>query len=112
MKPGDAQVTMDPSIYRIISSVPQYVRLMSNDRARGEANAIVQAFYARQILQAGEGAGDGRTRGPKAGAIGRIAAVCTFVLQFDIGPRVARLPSRVWTCRMTASARSYTTTPG
>ncbi len=50
LKPGDAKITMDPSIYRIISSIPPHVRNMGDDNERVKANAVVQAFYAHQIL--------------------------------------------------------------
>lgn len=51
LKPGDTQITMDPAIYRIISSIPTHVRCLSDDDERGKANAVVQAFYAHQILK-------------------------------------------------------------
>jgi hypothetical protein len=58
LKPGVTSITMDPAIYRIISSIPQHIRCMNDDTERGEANAIVQAFYAKQILSSRYGKQD------------------------------------------------------
>ena len=84
LRPGDSRITMDPSIYRIISSVPQHVRLMRDDRARGEANAIVQAFYARQILNTDDEAGGAQSRAPGPGAM-QTAAVCPSFYSWTSG---------------------------
>ncbi|MDD5340655.1 MAG: hypothetical protein PHV13_05425 [Candidatus ainarchaeum sp.] len=51
LKARDATVTLDHAIYAIISSIPEYVRCMSNDAERGKANAVIQATYAREILK-------------------------------------------------------------